>query len=152
MGIMADFMRELEDDNEIKILTNEEKLQKLDISDNDFKMLKKLPFSETDYVIGDDISYEVETINLVDLVGLNRNDDVNNWAECLLNLHKQYMYDRFKSKELFSKLLMNPGKAGHPKVIKKDKKYYIDGEGKHRLTIAKCIGIPKAKVLVANYK
>jgi len=38
----------------------------------------------------------------------------------------------------------------YPEAIKKDSKYYIDGNGANRLTLAKCLGNKMAVVAVRN--
>lgn len=51
-------------------------------------------------------------------------------------------------KEKFEKIILDPPTIDNtPQVIKFGNNYYIDGEGKHRLTMAKCLGL---EIVVAD--
>lgn len=63
--------------------------------------------------------------------------------------HKYKNFEDYNQDE-FDKILMNPENTNdkHPEVIEQDGKYFIKGNGTHRLTIEKCLGGKKAKVVV----
>lgn len=88
-------------------------------------------------------------IQLDDLEGINRDieQNINSWPKLLGALHKQINFDRFKGAQAFEQFLSETGEDS-PCVIENDGKYYIHSNGKHRLTIAKCIGIKSLKVIV----
>lgn len=91
---------------------------------------------------------KTEIINLDNLVGLCRGnaEEFSNWIEVLDSLHKMRNFSIYEKKS-FEKILMNPPSGDNPpQVIEINNKLYIDGEGKHRLTIAKCLGMKEAKV------
>lgn len=95
-----------------------------------------------------------KTIFLKNVVGWNRHDgcDKSNWIDCLDGLHKMYILDRYNYKT-FKELIKNPEKfnASFPELSLIDNKLYIAGDGKHRITIAKCLKLSKAKVIVNCY-
>jgi len=107
--------------------------------------LGKLPFEKIIYC-NDNPKYYIEKISMDKLLGINRPDNVANWMECFFNLHKNYMYDRYNDKSSFEKFLLHSS-DDLPIVVKKEGNFYIDGEGKHRLTFAKCLGIEKVLVI-----
>lgn len=88
-----------------------------------------------------------EEINLDKLVGWNRLDNGKNWLENLGNLHKFINFTMYNEKEEFENF-MNKQSYDLPEVIEYQNEYYINGNGKHRLTIAKCVGVTKVKALV----
>ncbi|OSX93869.1 hypothetical protein BTJ45_01933 [Bacillus mycoides] len=104
----------------------------------------------------DESKNELKIIDLNDLVGMCRPDAdrVENWLEALEALevlvYKGINFNRYKGKEQFEKFMLNPESWAqwYPVVTLMDDKYYIEGDGKHRLTIAKCLGIKKALVIV----
>jgi hypothetical protein len=99
-----------------------------------------------------------EKIKLVDLVGTNRPTPLNNWYDCLMDCHKLSNFDPSFTIDSYKEILLNPPEWDFPHVIKHKGKYYIDGGGKHRLTIGKVIGADEALVYVTeivnedNYK
>ncbi|GLC89803.1 hypothetical protein [Lysinibacillus piscis] len=101
----------------------------------------------------DESKNELKTMNLNDLEGICRPDAdrAGNWLEALdILVYKGINFDRYKGREQFKKFLLDPEQWGqwYPVVTYIDDKYYIEGEGKHRLTIAKCLGIKEALVIV----
>lgn len=129
--------------------TLENKLKKLNIKTPQIEEVKKKTYIA--YYREEDTPDEylkTEVINLADLVGLCRPEaeEFSNWIEVLDSLHKMRNFIIYEKKS-FEKILMDPPSFDNPpQVIKIDDKLYIDGEGKHRLTIAKCLGIEKVKV------
>ncbi|BDH60690.1 hypothetical protein MTP04_08200 [Lysinibacillus sp. PLM2] len=67
-------------------------------------------------------------------------------------VYKGINFTKFKNKEQFEQFILSDPYIGHPLVTVLNNKYYIQGEGKHRLTIAKCLGLKKAKVVVVYPK
>jgi hypothetical protein len=105
--------------------------------------------------LDDDIPYravEIEEIDLDSLVGVCRwdADQCKNWINVLNSLHKMrnfMIYD----KESFQEIITNPPTHNiQPQVVEIDGELYIDGDGKHRLTMAKCLGLKKSTVLVKH--
>ncbi|MCM3005777.1 hypothetical protein [Priestia koreensis] len=101
----------------------------------------------------DESKNELKVINLIDLVGVCRPDadKVENWLEALdILVYKGISFNRYKGREQFEKFMLDPERWGqwYPVVTYIDDKYYIEGDGKHRLTIAKCVGIKEALVIV----
>lgn len=84
-----------------------------------------------------------------DIVGINRQDDVENWIECLLSLHKKRNFDLFSDKSTFEKFLTTVKNDDNdlPHVIEEGGKDFVAGNGKHRITFAKCLGI---KTIIAR--
>lgn len=79
------------------------------------------------------------------------NNHVNNWIEQLDSTTKMYLITEDKI-NIIDDVLKNPFNEDFPPVAMINGKYYIDeGDGKHRLTIAKCIGNKKAKVIINKY-
>ncbi len=94
---------------------------------------------------------EVIEIELSDLIGTCRNDNHNNWYELMHGLNKKRHFDLFTSKEELN-LRINVKSDDMPDVIEINGKYYINSNGRHRLTIAKCLGIKTALVMVRRLK
>lgn len=89
----------------------------------------------------------LKTINLDKLVGLNnRGDEAENWFELLGKLHKMRNFDIFKRENFHQVLHSQYLLDGLPSVVLYQDKYYISGNGKHRLTIGKCLGEKTATV------
>ena len=135
-----------------KAWTGEERLEKLGIDFECKRIIEKLEFKKID-VNNEEYCFTSHSIILVsDVIGINRPDNVENWIECLFNLHKKRNFDLFQSKEIFEKFLV----AGDddcedlPHVIEEDGKYFIAGSGKHRITFAKCLGIKNIFVCISK--
>ncbi len=90
-----------------------------------------------------------KSINIKDLKGYARSDiDEDNWLGGLKSLRKMYIFERFGGFESFNEVLNGKNNVdGLPEVTEHKGEYYISGDGRHRLTIAKCIGIDTAKVI-----
>lgn len=133
----------------------DEKLKKLKIDPLLKDKLASMPY-EAKYLEEDEFDgskNELITLDLNNLVGMCRTDAdrVNNWLEALeVLVYKGNNFVKYKGKEQFEKFMLDPEQWGqwYPIVTVIDNKYYIEGDGKHRLTIAKCLGIKEAKVIV----
>lgn len=114
--------------------------------------ISKLEYTEIDdFEMGlKDIGTPQE-INLSLLVGTCRDDRAGSWLELLYKIRKKCHFDRFTSVEMHNKLV-NDKSAHLPEVIEIDGKYFIDLNGKHRLTIAKCLNLETAWVLVRKLR
>lgn len=133
----------------------DEKLKKLKIDSLLKSKLALMPYEakyleESEF---DESKNELKKLNLNDLVGMCRPDAdrVNNWLEALdVLVYKENNFIRYSGKEQFEKFMLNPEQWGqwYPVVTLIDNKYYIEGDGKNRLTIAKCLGIEEALVTV----
>jgi len=129
----------------------EQRLEKLGIDADSRRRIEALPFEVVS--LNDDFPYAIEEVIAVSsIVGIDRDDDVSNWVECLGNLHKRRHFDLFVDRSVYEKFLMPPAKSRDdlPEVIELDGKYYISTNGKHRLTFAKCLEIAKVRAVVAR--
>lgn len=147
------FLREQETLNSINrnsvTFSEEEKLQLLGIED-EIEAIKKLRFEKVniDY---QDVQGEFQIIDLNKLIGINnRGDDSNNWIELLFDLHKNQNFIEFTRGNFINYIsLLCESQEELPIVIEDIKgNYFIDGNGKHRLTIAKCMSVEKFPVIV----
>ncbi|PIE92021.1 hypothetical protein [Bacillus fungorum] len=133
--------------------TLENKLNKLGITServNEIERLTYIPY----YIEGDTPfrGTQSKVIDLDDLVGVCRwdADKFTSWIDVLDSLHKMRNFTIF-NKQSFEKIIINPpSHVNTPEVVEIEGELYIEGEGKHRLTMAKCLGVKKAKVQV-NY-
>lgn len=128
-----------------------EKLKVLGIDSNQLFAIENYTYKPL-YLTNEElncINYQTNVfIDLNLLVGVNRMSSTNygNWLGVLDSLHKMRNFNIF-TKEDFSNIILNPPQYDNPpQVICLDGEYYIDAEGKHRLTIAKCLGFNQAKV------
>ena len=93
-------------------------------------------------------NFEVD--NLCGIIYRGENH-VSNWIDQLDSTTKMYLIDD-KKINIIDNILRNPYNEGFPAVAMINGKYYIDQiDGKHRLTIAKCIGNKKATVIINKY-
>lgn len=93
---------------------------------------------------------KLEIINVDNLTGTTRFlYEPTSWLKYLEDCHKGYNFTNYNESK-FNDVLLSEVPDGYPEVINKNGKYYIYGNGKHRLTIAKCLGNKKAKVMVWN--
>lgn len=135
-------------------MTLEEKIQKLGLSEERVNELKKIIVEDC----GDCERIGLPTIEIInadDVVGTNRNWCEISWLEALdTRACKLTNFTRYNS-DIFEELLLHPDTMTiyheYPEVIKKDNKYYIDGNGANRLTMAKCLGNKKALVAVRDF-
>ncbi|PFT25287.1 hypothetical protein COK52_06780 [Bacillus thuringiensis] len=129
----------------------EEKLKVLAIDSNRISEIKNLvykSFCEDEEKLENKGFKEKQIICLDQLVGMNRWDahQFENWIDVLNSLHKMKNFDIYTKSE-FEYVIENPPSTDNiPQVISLNGEFYIDGEGKHRLTIAKCLGLEKARV------
>lgn len=135
-----------------KEISLEQRLEKLGIDAESRRRIEALPF---ELVCLDDDDFPCRTeevIAMSSIVGLNRDDDVSNWVECLGNLHKRRHFEIFVDRSAYEKFLMPPAKSrdDFPEVIELDGKYYISTNGKHRLTFGKCLEIAKVRAVVSR--
>lgn len=129
----------------------EEKLKALAIDSNRISVIKSMEyksFNQDEEKLKVNRFEENQIILLDRLVGLNRWDahQFKDWIDVFNSLHKMRNFDIYY-KDSFENIIKNPpAYDNRPQVISFNKEFYIDGEGKHRLTIAKCLGMEKAKV------
>ncbi|WP_353891769.1 hypothetical protein ABVR74_02895 [Lactococcus lactis subsp. lactis] len=74
--------------------------------------------------------------------------DVNLKTVYKKNAHKMGTIDNYDSKENFKAFLISDFSGGLPQVVECNGEYYIDGDGNHRLMLAKLLKISEAKVIV----
>lgn len=132
-------------------LTLEQRLKRLCITPEQEEHVRQLPFHALDssvHVTELDKPLARE-IHMTDLVGTARPDATNDWVDYLDSLHKMVNFEH--DPESFHRILMDPPYDNLPEVIKYCRGYYIAGNGKHRLTIGKCVGVATAKVLITGY-
>lgn len=137
---------------ERKSFLPEERLKVLQIDLEDQKKIKDLKFEKIDVDDGQYSNVSFEVIPASEIVGINRQDDAGNWIECLFILHKQRNFELFSGREKYENFLLSGTKDSIdlPHVIEHGGKYYVAGNGKHRITFAKCLGIEKIPVFVSK--
>ncbi|POC59561.1 hypothetical protein CRN32_04690 [Vibrio vulnificus] len=127
-------------------MTTSQKLECLNLS-NDIDKIKGYHF-ETVW-LEEEFSEVEAKINLSELAGINKGDNYDTWLDSLETLKKQDHFTGFTSIQDFENILVNPNNIDElPRVILSNGKYYIDGNGRHRLTIAKCLGLDTKDVKV----
>lgn len=62
--------------------------------------------------------------------------------------HKMNTIDNYESIAKFKEFLLSDFSGGLPQVVECNGEYYIDGDGNHRLMLAKLLNISEAKVIV----
>lgn len=134
-------------------MTIEDKIKKLNLSYKRIGELRKISVEDIEVYEKEGV-HTIETINVDDVVGTNRNWGEISWLKALdTKACKIANFNRYDA-DIFDKLLLHPDTMtfnnDYPEVIKKDSKYYIDGNGANRLTIAKCLGNKMAVVVVRN--
>lgn len=111
--------------------------------------IKRIPnnVSETDV-------YIPTVIDINKLVGYDnsRHDNNENWYDAFCNLHKQNSIKYISKRIDFEKMKLNEGcfQMDCPCVSEYKGEYYIHHGGKHRLTIAKCLGIQEMRVIITK--
>ncbi len=138
----------------LKEYSDVDRLELLGIDDSSAEEIKKLEFKKVNFDENDyEETIEFKIIQLDTLVGINRNDNVCNWIELLFSLHKKRNFDIF-NRDSFEKYVKNLDKNCDdlPHVLHNDEKYFIDRNGKHRLTFAKCIGLKYFPAIVTYLK
>lgn len=93
---------------------------------------------------------DFEVDNLCGIIYRGENH-VSNWIDQLDSTTKMYLINDNQINKI-DDILRNPYNRDFPPVAMINEKYYIDqGDGKHRLTIAKCLGNKKATVIINKY-
>ena len=135
-------------------LSTEEIINLLELDCGKRKDIESLLYENINIDADSDLGIEFVEINLADLVGMNRAERNSNWLDCLFKLHKHTCYKFYESREKFQLLMSSYTEDNDeiPRVIELNDKYYIHENGKHRLTIAKCLKLAKASVLVSKAK
>ncbi|WP_039046298.1 hypothetical protein [Plesiomonas shigelloides] len=142
------------DRNKPREWSNEARLELLSIDLTKRQKIINFTFERVNY---DDINIKsigFKKIKITDLVGINRYDDVENWLELLFKLHKKRNFDTYNGREQFEKYANSLSNENDdcPHVLEVDNKYYIHSNGKHRLTIAKCLELDEFPVFVSKLK
>lgn len=134
--------------------SDEERMTLLEIDNSAADRLRCLDFEKVNFDDGDFGETTYQVIELVNLVGINRTDNVNDWLGLLFALHKQINFYLYTSRQNFEGYVeqLNLNCTDLPNVIGFKGKYYINAGGKHRLTIAKCIGLEFFPVTVTMLK
>ncbi|WP_374607278.1 hypothetical protein [Thermomonas sp.] len=126
-----------------------ERLEKLGISEERRIEIESMEFSRVGCEPTEGTPACFKNIDLRDLHGVNRDDDVSDWIGLLFSLHKQYFFDRYRPEAFRNYLNACDATTNDlPHVIECGGKYYVHTNGKHRLTIAKCVGLQSAPALV----
>ncbi len=129
----------------------EEKKKNLNIPEENVYLLQ-VPVEEIDVAIGDYES-KLERINSFDIVGSTRNGwGGKTWGDVLDHcFHKMYWFDNRRIQNI-NTILLHPLNEDFPVVVEENNKFYIDGDGLHRLVIAKLLGIENVPVIVKRRK
>lgn len=131
--------------------TLNDKIEILNLSDERVSYLNKIKIEDADFP--DRINKcSLEFIDLNNLVGTTRNFKGLTWLELLGDFcHKPRTIENFRNKESYKIFIESTNiYIDYPEVLKKEGKYYIAGNGLHRLTIAKCLGLEKALCVVCE--
>lgn len=133
--------------------TLEDKIRILSLSEEQIQLLKEDIVKELDENSVDIISNPYHfMLKIEELVGTTRViKSETSWLEYLNDCHKGYIFNIY-NEDSFDKVLVTEVTDGFPVVYNLDGQYYIAGNGKHRLTIAKCLGNKTVKVIVYNCK
>lgn len=133
----------------------DKKIQVLNLNSNKVNKLRLEQCEEFDLTN----DYLLESRNLIENFQVDNicgiiyrgEKSVNNWIEQLDSTKKMYLIDNNTINRI-DDILNNPWNEDFPPVAMINEKYYIDkGDGKHRLTIAKCLGNKTAKVIINKY-
>lgn len=127
----------------------EERIKILGLSDERVQELKSMPVKEIIYNSDGNYQNTLEIIDTDRIVGLARCFWDNNWLDVLSEkyCHKVRNFTRYDA-DTFDIVLQCEHSDDYPSVIECQGEYYISGNGLHRLTMAKCLGNRKAKVVV----
>lgn len=126
---------------------------KLQLSTQCKNNLKIMPYKEIDIFETSEIeSVNRQIINLKYLVGACRNTQLTNWLDALYKLRKKRHFDLFHSSASHEVFVNRTNWDDIPEVYDFNGEYYIHGNGLHRLTIAKCLGIQTAYARVLKVK
>ncbi len=131
------------------ILTEQKRFQLLGIEESVDK-IRGFEFERINYSNEELTIQQYQIIPLERLIGINRTDKANNWIEMLLSLHKKNNFKNF-TRDSFQEYVnsLDSDNMDLPEVVEDENgNYFISGGGKHRLTIAKCIGMEFFPVLV----
>ncbi len=130
-------------------LTTSQKLDYLKLPTSEISKIKGETFETTWLEIDEShIGTEI-TIDISDLVGINKEDNFESWFDSLETLKKQDHFTNFSVNSAFEDILTNPNNLAElPRVIAVGDKYYVSGNGRHRLTIAKCLGLRTKSIKV----
>ncbi|PSU38897.1 hypothetical protein [Photobacterium phosphoreum] len=126
------------------------KLRILKLTRINKKIVRKISYEEPTLAINHAIPTRIAVINLSDLNGINRQEGLADWIEAVGSLHKQTNFDIIEQTGLssFENYILN-NIIDLPQVIESNGAFYINGGGKHRLTIAKCCHVSQANVVIS---
>lgn len=145
-----DLFKHLPDNMGSDRLTEDEVIEFLELNEEQISQLRNTELIHECLEVNKTNAGETAEIDVEFIVGLNcRNGDrdIDNWYDMLMKLHKQTCCIQNKSVGELKKYLENMGTLNLPEVLQtKSGDYFINGDGKHRLTIAKCLRIDKVKV------
>ena len=135
----------------------EEKIERLRLTKERLDILRSMPVEDFSGSYNpDEYERSCEIIDVDKVVGFKVNHCVVNWYEALDSrvLHKPLTFEKFdpENPERFDEYLIAENTYDPPSVIEIDGKYFVDGDGTHRLTIAKVLGNKKARVMVRKRK
>lgn len=149
-GFMEEFKREIADMSVPKKYSLEERLRKLGMGGAACDRIRRLPYRNSSESESEFPRSDFKWIELEYLLGVNGEVRGSDWVECLALLHKQRNFDLFVDKQRFKAYLdgLGDGDDDLPHVICCDGNYYVGGNGKHRLTIAKCLELDVAPAVV----
>ncbi|WP_346209203.1 hypothetical protein [Aeromonas salmonicida] len=154
MKFIQDMVNKIGSENLPREWSNKERLDLLLIDSDKQERIKGLLFEKVNYDDSNRSPSYFKTIKLADLAGINRTDSVDDWLALLFKLHKKINFEKYKDQDEFNKYVssLSSGNEDCPHVLEVNNKYYIDGNGKHRLTIAKCLEMDEFPVFVSKFK
>lgn len=127
----------------------EERIKILGLSKERVEELRNMPVKEVQYNSDGNYQNVLDVIDTDKIVGLARCFWDNNWLDVLSEkyCHKVRNFTMYDA-DTFDMVLQCEHSDDYPSVVEYQGEYYISGNGLHRLTIAKCLGNKKARVVV----
>lgn len=126
-----------------------EKIEILEIDNSKIQLLKSLEFKKLNYCDNNKDNLIEKIINVKDIVGTSRiicNED--NWFDYMLkDAHKMRNFREFANNKNSYQDFLLTSSYDLPHVYEYNNEYYIGGNGKHRIVIAKCFGIDQIRVI-----
>ncbi|HAS6267901.1 MULTISPECIES: hypothetical protein [Vibrio harveyi group] len=108
-----------------------------------------IPYSDLALNIAQQSTFNVQNIDLNKIMGMANESDFGSWKVSLDKAQKGSNFDRYTTASDFENFIKNSTNTAElPVVIEFEGSYYISENGRHRITIAKCLGLKEIKVKV----
>lgn len=132
--------------------TLNDKIDLLNLPNARVSELNSIKIEDADFNLEKISKRYYKLIDLNDLAGTTRNIKGLTWIEVLGEFcNKPITIENFIDKENYRIFIESTNPLNdYPEVLKKEGKYYVAGNGLHRLTIAKCLGLERALCVVCE--